>query len=70
MNQQIQIFHPPTGKDKDVFEKLWEGMVAEPYLVLTKKAVLDDFFIRKKRICANRLWVLMLVSFIPNQCVC
>ena len=40
-------FHPFTESDEDVFEKIRENMVGGPSIVFTRKAVVDETFIRK-----------------------
>ena len=40
-------FYPFTESDKDLLEKIREDMVGGPSIVLTRKAVLDETFIRK-----------------------
>ena len=40
-------FYPFTESDKDLLEKIREDMVGGPSIVLTRKAVVDETFIRK-----------------------
>ena len=40
-------FYPFTGSDKDLLEKIREDMVGGPSIVFTRKAVVDETFIRK-----------------------
>ena len=40
-------FFPFTESDKDLVEKIREDMVAGPSIVFTRKAVVDEIFIRK-----------------------
>ena len=40
-------FYPFTESDKDLLEKIREDMVGGPSIVFTRKAVVDDSFIRK-----------------------
>ena len=40
-------FYPFTGSDKDLPEKIREDMVGGPSIVFTRKAVVDETFIRK-----------------------
>ena len=40
-------FNPFTGSDKDLLEKICEYMVGGPSIVFTRKAVVDETFIRK-----------------------
>ena len=61
-------FYPFTESDKDLLEKI-EDMVGGPSIVFTRKAVVDETFIRNHQTCANQLSVSMLVSFIPTPCV-
>ena len=41
-------FYPFTESDKDLLEKIREDMVGDPFIVFTRKAVVDETFIRKK----------------------
>ena len=40
-------FYPFTESDKDLLEKIREDMVGGPSIVFTRKAVLDETFVRK-----------------------
>ena len=40
-------FYPSTESDKDLLEKIREDMVGGPSIVFTRKAVVDETFIRK-----------------------
>ena len=40
-------FYPFTESDKDLLEKIREDMVGGPSIVFTRKAVVDETFIRK-----------------------
>ena len=40
-------FYPFTESDKDLFEKIREDMVGGPSIVFTRKAVVDETFLRK-----------------------
>ena len=40
-------FYPFTEGDKDILEKNWEDVVGGPSIVFTRKAVVDETFIRK-----------------------
>ena len=40
-------FYPFTDSDKDLLEKIWEDLVGGPSIVFTRKAVVDETFIRK-----------------------
>ena len=40
-------FYPFTESDKDLFEKIREDLVGGPSIVFTRKAVVDETFIRK-----------------------
>ena len=40
-------FYPLTESDKDLLEKIRENMVGGPSIVFTRKAVVDETFIRK-----------------------
>ena len=47
-------FYPFTEGDKDLLEKIRENVVGGPYIVFTRKAVLDETFIRKSaNICKS-----------------
>ena len=45
-------FYPFTESDKDLLEKIREDMVGGPSIVFTRKAVVDETFIRK----STNLW--------------
>ena len=62
-------FHSFTKSDKDLLEKIREDMVGGPSIVFTLKAVLDGNFTRKSSNLFKSMLVLILVSFIPTQCV-
>ena len=48
------IFYPFTEVDKDLLEKIWEDVVGGPSIVFTRKAVVDETFIRKSiNICKS-----------------
>ena len=52
-------FYPFTGSDKDLLEKIREDMVGGPSIVLTRKAVVDETFIRKSsNLCKSALSLL------------
>ena len=40
-------FYPSTESNKDLLEKFYEDMVGGPSIVFTRKAVVDETFIRK-----------------------
>ena len=40
-------FYPSTESDKDLLEKIREDLVSGPSIVFTRKAVVDETFIRK-----------------------
>ena len=40
-------FHPCTDSDKDLLDKIRKDMVGAPSIVFTRKAVVDEIFIRK-----------------------
>ena len=47
-------FYPLTEGDKDLSEKVWEDFVGGPSTVFTRKAVVDENFIRKStKICKS-----------------
>ena len=46
-NSTDSKFYPFTESDKDLLEKIREDMVGGPFIVFTRKAVLDETFIRK-----------------------
>ena len=68
-NSTVSKFYPFTETDKDLFEKIREDMDHAPTIVFARKAVVDKISLGNQRICANLLWVLMPVRFIPTQCV-
>ena len=43
----VSKFYPFTDSDKDLLEKIREDMVGGPSIVFTRKAVVDETFIRK-----------------------
>ena len=43
-------FYPFTATDKDLMQKIREDMVGGPSMVFTRKAVVDETFIRNSRI--------------------
>ena len=62
-------FYPFTEGDKDRLEKNREDVVGGPSIVFTRKAVVDETFIRKSpNICKSMLG-LTLANFIPTRCV-
>ena len=48
-------FYPFTGSDKDLLEKICEDMVGGPYIVFSRKAVVDENLSAKHRIWASQL---------------
>ena len=62
-------FYPLTESNKDLFGKLREDIVGGPSIVFTRKAVMDETFIRDSTNCAKVLSNLILVSFILSLCV-
>ena len=40
-------FHPFTEPEKSLLEKIRENMVGGPFILFTRKAVVDETFIRK-----------------------
>ena len=46
-NSTDSKFCPFTESDKDLLEKIREDMVGGPSIVFTRKAVVDETFIRK-----------------------
>ena len=60
-------FCPFTESDKDLLEKIREDMVGGLSIVFTRKAVVDETFIRKSSNLCKSI-VGMLVSFVPTQC--
>ena len=47
-------FYPFTEGDRDLLEKIREDVVGGPYIVFTRKAVVDETFIRKStNICKS-----------------
>ena len=62
-------YYPFTESDKDLLEKIREDMGGGPSFVFTRKAVMDEAFIRKSsNLCKSTVGT-MLVSFILTQCV-
>ena len=51
-NSTNHIFYPFCGTDKDLLEKIREDMTGGPSIVFTRKAVVNETFIRKsKNVC-------------------
>ena len=51
-------FYPFTESDKDVLEKIREDMVGGPSFLFTRKAVLDETFIRKSsNLCKSKVGI-------------
>ena len=48
-------FYPFTGSDKDLLEKVPEDMVIGPSIVFSRKAVVDETFIRKSMILCRSI---------------
>ena len=47
-------FYPFTEGDRDVLDKIWEDVVGGPSIIFTRKAVVDETFIRKStNICKS-----------------
>ena len=47
-------FYPFTERDKDLLEKIREDVVGGPFIVFTRKAVVDETFVRKsENICKS-----------------
>ena len=62
-------FYPFTESDKDLLEKIREDMVDGPSIVITRKVVVDEIFVRDSTNLCKELSELMLVSFIFTLCV-
>ena len=53
-NSTDSKFYPFTESDKDLLEKIREDMVGGPSIVFTRKAVVDETFIRKSsKLCKS-----------------
>ena len=51
-------FYPFTESDKDLLEKIQEDMVGGPSIILTRKAVVDESFIRKSsNLCKSNVGI-------------
>ena len=48
-------FYPFTETDKDLLQKIREHMVGGPSIVFTRKAVVDETFIRNSRIICESI---------------
>ena len=67
-------FYPFTESDKDLLEKIHEDMVGGPSFVFTRKAVIDETFIRKSTnlrksfvgIDASQLYPYSMCQPMPN----
>ena len=47
-------FYPSTERDKDLLEKIREDVIGGPSIIFTRKAVVDETFIRKsKNLCKS-----------------
>ena len=62
-------FYPLMERDKDFLEKNREDVVAGPSIIFTRKAVVDETFIRKSTNFANLLLRLTLANYAPTRCV-
>ena len=62
-------FYPFTESDKVLLEKIREDMVGGPSIVFTRKAVVDETFIRKSSNLCKSIVGIAASQLIPTQCV-
>ena len=62
-------FYPFTETDKDLLQKIREDMAGRPSIVFTRKAVVDETFIRNSRKICKSIVGITQASFIPILCV-
>ena len=62
-------FYPFCESDKDLCEKIREDMTGGPSIVFTRKAVVDETYIRNSSKIVNHSLELMQASFTLSQCV-
>ena len=71
LHKSIDARVPPfTSADKDLLEKIHEGVVGGPSFVFTRKAVVDETFIRdSKNICTSIVGIVasQLYTYSKNQ---
>ena len=61
-------FYPFTEGDKDLLEKIRED-VGGPYIVFTRKAVVDEILFENQQTYANLLLELTLANYTPTRCL-
>ena len=63
------IFYPFTESDKDLLEKIREDMVGGPSIVFTRKAVVDETFIRKSsNLCKSIVGIDVIQLYPYSMC--
>ena len=62
-------FYPFTESDKHLLEKIREDMVGGPSIVFTRKAVVDETFIRKSSNLCKTIVGIDASQLYPTQCV-
>ena len=60
---------PFTQTNEDLLEKFRECVVRGPYILFTRKAVVDGTFFESLRTYLNQLLGMMLASYIHIRCV-
>ena len=58
--------YPFPGADLDLLQKIREDMVGGPSVVFTRRAVVDETFIRNVGICASQLYPFSLCQPVPT----
>ena len=61
-------FYPFMEGDKDLLEKSQEDVVGGPSIVFTRKAVVDETFIRKSTNLCKSIVGLTLANYTPTRC--
>ena len=62
-------FYPFTESDKDLLEEIGEDMVGGPFIAFTRKAVVDETFIRKSAILCESIVGIEASQLYPySQC--
>ena len=61
--------YPSTEADKDILKKVPQDVVGSPFIVVTRKAVIDETLIRKSVKYAKVMSELMLTNYTHSRCV-
>ena len=62
-------FYPFTERDNNILEKIREDVVGGPSIVFTRKAVVDETFVRKSTNLCKSFLGLTLANYTPTRCV-